>query len=79
VRLLSKEYVVLVAVAFAVGSPVAYLGVRQWLQDFAYRIEVGPGPFLATGGLALVVGGLSVSVHALRAARTDPARALRSE
>lgn len=79
VALLSKEYAALLAVAFAVGTPVAYVGIQRWLQDFAYRVNVGAGPFVWTAGLAVLVAGLSVSVHALRAAYIDPARALRDE
>jgi putative ABC transport system permease protein len=79
VALLSKEFALLVGVALVLGAPVAYWGVQQWLQDFAYRIDVGPFAFVATAIVALVIAGGSVSVHALRAARTDPATALRTE
>ena len=79
VGLLSKEFAVLVGIALLLGAPVAYLGMQQWLQDFAFRIDLGVVPFVATALAAVVIAGLSVSVHALRAAHTDPARALRSE
>jgi putative ABC transport system permease protein len=49
------------------------------LQDFAYRIDVGPFTFVVTAIVALVIAGGSVSYHALRAAHTDPATALRTE
>jgi putative ABC transport system permease protein len=79
VALLSKEFAFLVVIALMVGAPVAYWGMQQWLQDFAYRIDVGPATFVVTAIIALVVAGGSVSVQALRAARTDPATALRTE
>ncbi len=79
VGLLSKEYAVLLGVAVAVGTPAAYIGMQKWLRDFAYRVELGVAPFLWTTVLAVVVAGVSVSIHALRAARTDPATALRDE
>jgi putative ABC transport system permease protein len=79
VGLLSTEYAVLLAAGFVVGTPVAYIGMQRWLQDFAYRVDVGIAPFVWTAGLAVLVAGLSVSIHALRAAQTDPARALRDE
>lgn len=79
VGLLSKEYAVLLAVAFVVGAPAAYTGMQRWLQNFAYRVDVGVGPFVWTAGLAVLVAGLTVSVHAFRAARVDPARTLRDE
>jgi putative ABC transport system permease protein len=53
--------------------------MQRWLQDFAYRIEVGPGAFVMTAAVALLIAGGSVSYHAVRAARTDPATALRTE
>lgn len=79
VGLLSTEYATLLAVGFVVGTPVAHIGMQQWLQDFAYRVDMGVAPFVWTAVLAVGVAGLSVSVHALRAARTDPATALRDE
>jgi putative ABC transport system permease protein len=79
VGLLSKEYATLLAAGLAVGTPVAYLGMHRWLQAFAYRVDVGMAPFVWTAVLAMGVAGLSVSVHALRAAHTDPAAALRDE
>ncbi|MFB6271498.1 MAG: ABC transporter permease [Salinibacter sp.] len=79
VGLVSKEFAALVGVALVLGTPVAYIGMQRWLQDFAYRIELGALPFLVTAGGAFVIAGLTVSVHALRAARTDPATTLRDE
>jgi putative ABC transport system permease protein len=79
VGLLSTEFLQLVAVAIGLGVPLAYLAAQWWLQDFAYHVELGPGPFVGAAVGALVIAGLTVSYHALRAARTDPARALRSE
>jgi putative ABC transport system permease protein len=79
VRLLSAEFVALVAVAFAVGAPVAYLAMERWLADFAYRVDLGPGLFAAAGMAVLALTVLTVSAHALRAARSDPASVLRTE
>ena len=77
--LLSREYGLLVGIAFLLGAPLAYWGVRQWLREFAYRADIGVGAFVLTAGLVLLVAGASISYHALRAVRTDPARVLRSE
>ncbi|MEP0547447.1 MAG: ABC transporter permease [Rhodothermales bacterium] len=79
VLLLSKDLATLVGVAFVVAAPLAYVLVGQWLDDFAYRIEVGPGAFALAGGLALVVALLTITVHTLRAATADPVEALRTE
>jgi putative ABC transport system permease protein len=79
VGLLSKDFLKLVAVAIVVGMPVAYLAVQQWLQDFAYRIDLGLMPFAGAALAAFVIAAVTVSYHAVQAAWTDPSRALRSE
>ena len=79
VSLLSNEFLRLVALAFLMAVPLAYFAMQQWLQDFAYRIEVGAGVFLLAGGMALLVALGTVSVQALRAARMDPVKALHAE
>jgi putative ABC transport system permease protein len=79
IGLLSKEFAALVGVALVVGAPLAYWGMQRWLQDFAYRVEIGPGAFVGTAVVALLIAGASISYHAVRAARTDPATALRYE
>jgi putative ABC transport system permease protein len=79
VRLLTQEFAVLVAVAFVIAAPAAYWGMSQWLADFAYRLTLGPGVFAAAGAVALALALATVGTQALRAARTDPAEALRAE
>lgn len=79
VRMLAQDFVKLVLVAVLIASPIAYLLMQQWLEGFAYRVEMGPGVFVLVGALALVVALLTVSFQSIRAARTDPAQSLRSE
>jgi putative ABC transport system permease protein len=79
IGLLSKEFLRLVAVAIVLGVPLAYVAARQWLQDFAYHVDPGPLPFVVAAVGALSIAALTVSYHALRAARLDPARTLRDE
>ncbi len=79
VALLSKEFVLLVAAACAIGAPVAYWAMERWLQDFAYRIEVSPWLFAASSVAAVLIALATISYQAIRAARTDPADALRYE
>jgi putative ABC transport system permease protein len=77
--MLSRQFLLLVTVAGAVGLPVAYYAMQQWLQNFAYRITPGVG--LLTGGLLVttVIAFVAISYQALRAARLDPATTLRDE
>lgn len=79
VALLSKDFARLVAVAVVVAAPVAYLLMRRWLEGFADHVELGPGVFLAAGALALALALAAVAGQALRAASTDPVKALRYE
>ncbi len=79
VALLSKDFLKLVGIAFVIAVPVAYYAMSRWLQDFAYRIEIGPWVFLGAGALALLIALLTVSYQAVRAATANPTEALRSE
>jgi putative ABC transport system permease protein len=79
VVLLSKEFAVLVALGFAVASPLAYIATNRWLDGFAYRVDLGLDVFMVAGAVVLVLAVLTVSGQALRAATTDPAQAIRSE
>lgn len=79
VGLFTKDVLRLVIVAFVLAVPLAYWGAQQWLQNFAYRIDLGPWLFLGAGGLVAGIAFLSVSVQAWRAARIDPATTLRDE
>ena len=77
--LLSKEFAVLVVVAFAVAAPIAWFFTQRWLQDFAFRVEVGPGLFVLAGVAALLVALLTVSYQAFKVANANPAEVLRYE
>ena len=77
--LLSRDFVRLVLVAFVVAVPVAYLAMQRWLEDFAFRIELGPAVFALAGGGALLIALLTVSFQAIRAAMTNPVDSLRYE
>ena len=79
VALLMKEVVWLVGLAFVVAVPLGYVGVQQWLAEYAYHTTLGPGLFVTAGTLGLVVALLAVSTQAFRAARTDPVKALHTE
>jgi putative ABC transport system permease protein len=79
VALLSKDFVRLVAIAVVLGAPVAYVGMSRWLEGFPSRVELGVGPFLLAGALAVLIALATVASQALRAATADPVRSLRSE
>ena len=79
VVLLSKDFLRLVALALLIAVPIAYFGMQRWLDDFAYRIAVGPSVFLLTGGIVLVITVLTVSFQSIKAALSDPVKSLRYE
>ncbi len=79
VVLLSKDFLKLVLLGFIIAIPIAWYAMNQWLQDFAYRIELGAGIFLLAGGLALVIALATVSWQSIRAALANPTESLRSE
>ncbi len=78
-NLLAREFVKLVIIACVIASPIAYLFAGRWLQDFTYRINLHPVYFLIGGMLALLLALATMAYQALKAARTNPVDALRTE
>ena len=79
VCLLSKDFLKLVLIANLIAWPIAYYAMNQWLQSFAYRIDLGIGTFILSGLIALPIALLTVSYQAIKAARANPVEALRYE
>lgn len=79
VALLSRDFLKQVALGFLIAVPVSWYLMNGWLTDFAYRIEIGAGLLLVSGGLALAVAVLTVIWQAVRAATVNPVESLRSE
>jgi putative ABC transport system permease protein len=79
VGLLSRDFMVLIGIAFLVAVPVAYFAMNRWLEGFAYRIELGPAVFLLAALGASLAALLTVAGQARRAATADPVKAIRSE
>jgi putative ABC transport system permease protein len=77
--LLSKDFTRLVLIAFILAIGPAYYAMHCWLDRFAYRTEIGIRAFLIAGAGALLVAWLTVSYQSFRAARTNPAKSLRTE
>ncbi|MGS2738563.1 ABC transporter permease [Sinomicrobium sp. M5D2P17] len=79
VNLLSKEFIWLVVIAFLIASPLVWLGMHYWLQNFAYRIDIQWWIFATGGGLALFIALATVSFHAVKAAMANPVKSLKTE
>jgi len=78
-RLLSIDFVRLVVVAIVIATPVAWYAMNKWLADFAYRVSIGWGVFVMAGVTAVGIAVVTVSWQAVKAARANPVRSLRSE
>jgi len=79
VYLFSKEFIILIAVAFAIATPIAWYYMHQWLQDYVYRINISWWLF-AIGGLASIFIALAtISFQAVKAAVANPVKSLRNE
>jgi putative ABC transport system permease protein len=77
--LLSTDFIKLIAVALLVATPLAWYLMYQWLQDFAYRINVPWWVFLAAGSVAVFIALATVSIQTMKAAMTNPVKSLRTE
>jgi ABC-type antimicrobial peptide transport system permease subunit len=79
VYLLSKEFTVLIMIAFVVAAPVGYYVMHQWLQNYSYRIQLGASIFLLAIISSIVIAWITVAHRALRAAMANPVKSLRME
>jgi putative ABC transport system permease protein len=79
VTLLSKDFIKLVIVAFIIASPIAWLIMNKWLQDFAYRTDISAWVFVAAAVLSIFIAFITISIQSLKSALANPVNSLRSE
>jgi putative ABC transport system permease protein len=79
VYLFSKEFILLIAIAFAIATPIAWYCMHQWLQDYVYRINISWWLFAAAGLGATIIALATISFQAIKAAVANPVNSLRSE
>ncbi|MXX40453.1 MAG: FtsX-like permease family protein [Gemmatimonadetes bacterium] len=77
--MMMRDFAKPVAIAFLFSVPIAYGLATHWLQEFAYRVEIGVGLFLVSGALSFVIAGLTVGYQAMLAALSNPIDTLRTE
>jgi len=77
--MLSKDFLRLVLIAAVFAFPLAWWFMHSWLQDFAFRIDIGWWVFLLAGGIAFFIAVFTVSFQAIKAALSNPVKSLRSE
>jgi len=79
VYLFSKEFIVLIIIAFAVATPIAWFCMHKWLQDYVYRINIDWWLFPAGGLVAIIIALVTISFQAIKAAVANPVKSLRTE
>jgi putative ABC transport system permease protein len=79
IRLLSREFIKLILIAFIIASPIAYFGADQWLQGFAYRILIDWKIFAIAGGCTALITLITISFRSVNAALANPVDSLRNE
>jgi putative ABC transport system permease protein len=79
VQMLSKDFIKLVTIAFVLASPLAWWAMNNWLQSFAYRINISWWVFALAGFGAVFIALITVSFQAIKAALANPVKSLRTE
>lgn len=79
VTMLSKDFLILVAIASVLAFPLAWWAMHKWLQDFEYRINISMWVFVVAGVIALLIALLTISYQAIKAAISNPVKSLRTE
>ncbi|MEO8472824.1 MAG: FtsX-like permease family protein, partial [Chryseolinea sp.] len=79
VSLLSKDFIVLVCIAFVIAAPVSWWMMNKWLQSFAYRIDIAWWVYLIAGATTMAIALTTVGTRAFKGAATNPVNSLRNE
>lgn len=79
VGLISKDFIRLILISSVIASPIAWLVMNNWLQDFAYRITISWWVFVFAGATAIVIAFVTISFQSIKAALANPVKSLRSE
>jgi putative ABC transport system permease protein len=79
VSLLSKDFILLVLLAFVIAVPVAWWAMNKWLDNFVYRTTISWWIFALSGGLMIIIALITLSIQTIRSARTNPVKSLRTE
>jgi ABC-type antimicrobial peptide transport system permease subunit len=77
--MVSKDFLMLVGIAVMIATPLAWLAMNKWLQEFPYRIEIKWWMFGLVGILALILSVLTIGFNTIRAALQNPVKSLRTE
>ena len=79
IALFMKEFLIVVLIAGVAACPLAYIIMHNWLQAYAYRIDITAMPFVVAIGLLALVTGVLISLQTVKAANANPVKSLRTE
>jgi len=79
VGMLSKDIVKLIVLSAVIATPVAWLAMNNWLQNYAYHINIGAGIFIVSIAASVIIAAITISYQAIKAALVNPVKSLRSE
>ncbi len=79
ILLLSKSYSIMILLAFIIATPLTYIFLLGWLDNFAYRVDISPWVFAVGAVLSMVIAMATISFHVIKAATANPVRSLRHD
>lgn len=79
VVMLSKDFIILIVIAFVLATPLAWMGVNKWLQGFAYHMDLNAWLFILTAVAGIIIAFITVAYQTLKAANSNPINSLRNE
>jgi putative ABC transport system permease protein len=77
--LVNKEFTVLVLVSILLAVPMAWYAISVWLDDFAYKVDMGFWLYVLAGGIAIFISWATISIQSIKAAQINPVKSLKSE
>lgn len=79
VTMISKDFMLLIGIAFIIAAPLAWLGMNKWLQNFAYRTEISWWVFVMGGSIIIIIALFTLAFQTIKAAMANPVKSLRTE
>ncbi|MGH2565914.1 MAG: ABC transporter permease, partial [Ginsengibacter sp.] len=79
INILSTDFIKLVCISILIASPIGWFAMNKWLEDFAYRINIGWTVFLIAGLMAIAIALITISFQSIKAAIANPVKSLRTE
>ena len=79
VTMISKDFLLLIVVAFVIAAPLAWFGMNKWLENFAYRTSISWWIFLLGAGVMIIIALFTLGFQTIKAAMANPVKSLRTE